>query len=123
MTDDQHPIRAESASTSFLGKLFISLCVLVVAIVVVGYEAGWVTFQQDDQQERATIEVETGKVRRAAEEAVDKGRELLQRADDQIRNLKTEDATTDSLRTDGTEGTPGENPDGATSVRTDTPQG
>jgi hypothetical protein len=123
MTDDQHPIRAECASTSFLGKLFISLCVLIVAIAVVGYEAGWVTFQQDDQQERATIEVETGKVRRAAEEAVDKGRELLQRADDQIRNLKTEDATTDSRRTDGTEGTPVENPDGATSVRTDTPQG
>jgi len=123
MTDDKHPVRPQRGRASFLATLFISLCVLIVAFVVVGYAVGWVTFQQDDQRERATIEVETGKVRRAAEEAVDKGQELLQRADDQIKNLNKEDVKEDSHQMNGTEGTPGENTDGAARDKTDTPQG
>ena len=64
-------------------RLFFLACVLIAGFAVAGYAAGWVRFEHDRQRERATIEVETGEVKRAVEKTAEKAQELVGRyADD-----------------------------------------
>ena len=62
---------------------FLAVLALVVVLALVGmYAAGWLTFQARD--ETTTIEIKTGEMKDAAEGAVDKSRELLEDARQEI---------------------------------------
>lgn len=58
-------------------KLVLFACVLIVAIAVVGYAAGWIEFRHDTEQDKATIEIEVGEAKETAERAVEKARALV----------------------------------------------
>ncbi len=79
--------------TSLLTTLFLTCCVLVTGFAVIGYFAGWVTFTHNPQEQKETIEVKTGKVQKAAAEAVEQGKELINKAGDKIDQLKNEGTT------------------------------
>jgi uncharacterized protein HemX len=62
---------------------FLAVLAVVVVLALVGmYAAGWLTFQARD--ETTTIEIKTGEMKDAAEDAVDKSRELLDDARQEI---------------------------------------
>lgn len=101
MINELRPIRPQRGRASFLTTLFLFCCVLIAGFTIVGYAVGWVTISQDRQQQKTTIEVETGKVKEAAEEAVDKSQELLQRAGDKIQDMRKGNTDAGSPPTDG----------------------
>jgi len=90
MSDTSHKRGPARGAFSLLLRLLLVCCLLIAGFAVVGYAAGWVQFQHDEQQQKATIEVETGEVKQAAEEAVGKGKELMNQASEKIEGL-TED--------------------------------
>jgi hypothetical protein len=62
---------------------FIAVLAIVIAIVLgIIYAAGWMTVQSDSDS--ATIEIQTGEIKEAAQKAVDKGQELI---DDAARSV------------------------------------
>ena len=62
---------------------FLAVLAVVVLLALVGmYAAGWLTFQAHD--ETTTIEIKTGEMKDAAEEAVGKSRELIEDARQEI---------------------------------------
>jgi hypothetical protein len=69
-----HPIRA---LFGLIRRLFLLACVLVAGLGVAGYAAGWVRFEHDRQREKATIELETGEAKRAAQEVFEKAQEAV----------------------------------------------
>lgn len=63
---------------------FLAVLAVIVALALVGmYAAGWLTFQARD--ETTTIEVKTGEIKDAAEEAVDQSREMIEDARKEIK--------------------------------------
>jgi PBP1b-binding outer membrane lipoprotein LpoB len=56
-------------------SLMGSIAILALILGVCFYAAGWLTYHQTDHT--ATLELQTDKVEAAAEEAVERGRELL----------------------------------------------
>jgi hypothetical protein len=72
-------------------NLFLFGCVLLALFLVFGYAAGWVTFSHSDNQETTTIQIDTGEVKEAADDAVAKGGELLEETGERIRNLGNSD--------------------------------
>ena len=83
--------RRGASVLSVLATLFLILCLLIAGFAVVGYAAGWVKFQHDETQEKTTIELETGEVKRATEEAVDQGRKMLNETGEQIQEITDTD--------------------------------
>jgi uncharacterized protein HemX len=70
---------------------FLAVLAVVVVLALVGmYAAGWLTFQARD--ETTTIEIKTGEMKDAAEEAVDKSRELLDDARQEIEKQTAPEA-------------------------------
>jgi hypothetical protein len=65
-------------------RLAIFACVLIAGIAVVGYAAGWIEFRHDTEQKKATIEIEMGQVKEAAEKAVEKARDLVNEDDAEV---------------------------------------
>lgn len=98
-----HPIRGLFV---LMKNLFLLASVLIAAFAVVGYFAGWVEFQHNDQQEKATIEIKTQKVKATAKDAVEKGKELFGKA-----SKKVEDAADDTTEDEPESGVDSE-PDG-----------
>ncbi len=78
-----HPLRA---SFRLMRGVFLLACVLVALFAVVGYAAGWIQVRNDPQEEKATIEIETGEVKQAAQDAIGKGQELIRDAGKKIEN-------------------------------------
>lgn len=70
-----HPFRSLFWLTR---ELFVLTAVFVAAFAVVGYANGWITFQHDQQEERATIWIETGDMNQATQHAVERGREMIE---------------------------------------------
>jgi hypothetical protein len=60
----------------------IALLMLIVGLGL--YAAGWLSW--DNTTERATIEIETGEIKRATEEAVEKGKEFVEESIDSVRS-------------------------------------
>ena len=69
-----HPFRA---MYYLIKKVFFFCCVVIAALAVIGYSAGWVKIQHDQQQEKSMIEIETGEMKQAVEETVEKGKKLV----------------------------------------------
>jgi len=88
-----HPIRGFFV---VLKNLFLLASVLITLFAVAGYFAGWIEFRHDDQQERATIEIKTRKVKATAEDAVEKGKELFGETSDELEEATEEDAEDDT---------------------------
>jgi hypothetical protein len=62
---------------------FLAVLGVVVVLALVGmYAAGWLTFEARD--ETTTIEIKTGEIKDAAEQAVDQSRELIDDARQEI---------------------------------------
>jgi uncharacterized protein HemX len=62
---------------------FLAVLALIVVLALVGmYAAGWMKFQASD--ETTTIEIKTGEIKDAAENAVDQSRELIEDAQKEI---------------------------------------
>jgi hypothetical protein len=75
-----HPIRGLFIIAK---KLFYFACVLIACFTVVGYAAGWVKFERHPQQQLTTIEIKEGEVRQDVQQAVEKGKELVEEFGDQ----------------------------------------
>lgn len=56
-------------------NLLAALAILAILLGVAFYAAGWLTYRKTDSA--TTIELKTEKIERAAENAVDEGRQLL----------------------------------------------
>lgn len=76
-TNQLHPIRS---LLWLLRKLFVLTAVVVAAFAVVGYARGWILFQHNEQEERSTIQIETGEMKREAKHAVEQSKELIEGA-------------------------------------------
>lgn len=88
-TEGFHPLRG---LFRMIRGLFVFACVLIATFAVIAYASGWIEVRHDSQQDKATIEVETGKAKQAAEDAVTKGKELIQDAGDKIEKLREQPA-------------------------------
>ena len=64
------------------------LAVLLVLIGAVIYAAGWMNFQHDER--KAVIEIQTGEMKEAADNAVEKGRELIHHAAEKVESSTSE---------------------------------
>ena len=74
---------------------FLAVLALVVVLALVGmYAAGWLTFQARD--ETTTIEIKTGEIKDAAEGAVDKSRELIEDARQEIEKQTSQAAPSET---------------------------
>ena len=63
---------------------FIAVVAILLALVLGGiYAAGWMTFQADDT--RATIEIKTGEIQSAAENAGEKAKKIVEDAVETVR--------------------------------------
>jgi len=63
---------------------FIAVVAILLVLVLGGiYAAGWLTFQADEN--RATIEVKTGEIQAAAENAGEKAKKIVEDATETIR--------------------------------------
>jgi hypothetical protein len=70
------------------------IAILAVAFLLIGaviFAAGWMNFHHDER--KAVIEIQTGEMKEAADNAVEKGRELIHHAAE-----KVETSTSDSPR-------------------------
>jgi hypothetical protein len=85
MNEQRH--RNQPGLFSLLTQLLVICCVVIAIFAVVGYTAGWITWQYDRQTETSTIEIETGEVKKAAEETVEKGKALIDKTGDEIKKL------------------------------------
>ena len=72
---------------SVVKSLLLLGCVLVAAFFVVGYAAGWIRVQRDPQKNTATIQIDTGEMQAEANQAAQKGEQLIEQAGDKIRDL------------------------------------
>ncbi len=78
-----HPIRG---FVWVVKQIFFVVCVLIAAFTVIGYAAGWVKIDHNKQQEKATIEIDTGQVKKSVERSVDKGKDLVKEVGDKLEN-------------------------------------
>lgn len=84
-----HPVRG---FFFVIKQLFFIACVLIAAFAVVGYAAGWIEFHRDGQHDKATIEIQTGKVKHSVEQSVEKGKELVEDAGDKLQSITSGDS-------------------------------
>lgn len=70
-----------------LRSLFLFAVVLVAVFGVVGYMSGWVRFDHDEPQNRATIEIDTAQMKSTASEAIHEGKELLGETKETLQDL------------------------------------
>jgi hypothetical protein len=89
-----------------MARVIATISVVLVLILVAIYAAGWMNVRQDEQ--KATIEIQTGEMKEAAEKAADKGRELIHEATKAV-----ESATSPSETAPQTEAPDAEAPDAA----------
>jgi hypothetical protein len=68
--------------------LFIA-CVLIAAFTIVGFATGWIEIQRGRQT--TTIEVDTRKVKAAAADAVEAGKDLIEEAGEELQEIGDED--------------------------------
>jgi len=97
-TEGVHPLRA---TFRMLRTLFVLACVLIAAFTVVGYASGWIEVRRDPQQDKAVIEVETGKAKEAARDAVVKGQELAKQAGEKIEQFTAQRAASPATQGEG----------------------
>jgi hypothetical protein len=63
---------------------FIAVVAILLVLVLAGiYAAGWMTFESNDT--RATIEIKTGEIKDAAENAGEKAKKIVEDAAETIR--------------------------------------
>jgi hypothetical protein len=114
-TEGFHPLRA---LFRMVRGLFFLACVLIATFAVIGYASGWIEIRHQPQQDKAVIEIETGKAKQAAKEAITKGQELVQEAGDKIGQLGKQGASSPATKPDGSaaseKGPPSEQPKGQT---------
>jgi uncharacterized membrane protein len=72
---------------SVIRSLFVLTCVLIAIFFVAGYASGWITLRRDQQNNTATIEIDTGEMKVKANQAAQKGEELIDQAGDKLREL------------------------------------
>jgi hypothetical protein len=82
--NDQPRIRPVRGLFALLKRLFLLACLLIAALAVGSYAAGWIVFRHDADQQRATIEIETREARETAERAVEKGRQFVDELAEQV---------------------------------------
>jgi hypothetical protein len=75
-------------------NLFLFACVLVAGFAVIAYVSGWIEVRRDVQHDKAVIEIETGKAKEAAREAVVKSRDLAQEAGSKIDRFAKQHTST-----------------------------
>ena len=61
---------------------------IVAAVLLVMVALGWLSFRSN--REKATLTIETQKIERDAEQAVDKGKELIREARENVRDETSE---------------------------------
>ncbi len=65
-------------------RRFLAVSAILFVLLVAGlYAAGWMTFQADERT--ATIEVKTGEIKQAAEDAGEKAQKIVEDAAQTIR--------------------------------------
>jgi hypothetical protein len=63
---------------------FLAVVAVVLVLLFAGlYAAGWMTFQSDEK--KATVEIKTGEIKSAAEDASDKAKKIVEDATKTIR--------------------------------------
>ena len=63
---------------------FLAVVAILLVLLVAGiYAAGWLTFQASD--DKATIEIKTGEIKQAAEDAGEKAQKVVEDAAKTIR--------------------------------------
>jgi hypothetical protein len=67
-------------------QLFLVACLLIAAVGIVGYSAGWITFDHDAAGEKTIIEVDTGTAKKDVNEAVEQGSELIDKTGERLRS-------------------------------------
>lgn len=67
--------------------LFLAACVFIAMFAVVGYVAGWITFEHNKVQETATIEIDTAQMKANAERAVERSQELIEETGKKLRDI------------------------------------
>lgn len=77
---------------------FLIACILIAAFAAVGYAAGWITFEHDKVRHEATIQIDTGEVNQAAENALERGQELIEQAGEKIQDATTGSKNTESVQ-------------------------
>jgi hypothetical protein len=80
-----------AARGSLLGSVFLALGLFVIVFALVGYGMGWLHFQRTEQ--KATIEIETQQIEQAAEDAVDKSKDLVREAGEELQELGSDTTT------------------------------
>ena len=68
----------------FLGVVFV----LLLLFGAVAYSSGWVSLQTHDNN--TTVEVKTGEIKEAADIAIEKGKTLLDKADEKFKEFGEE---------------------------------
>ena len=80
-TEHFHPLRA---FFRMLKGLFVLACAVIATFAVIAYASGWIEVRHERKPDKATIEIETGKVKQAAQNAITKGKNLVQETGDKI---------------------------------------
>ncbi|MCI0359644.1 MAG: hypothetical protein L0211_14300 [Planctomycetaceae bacterium] len=63
---------------------FLAVVAVLIVLIFAGlYAAGWMTFQSDEQ--KATVEIKTGEIKSAAEDAGEKAKKIVEDAAETIR--------------------------------------
>ena len=75
--NDNRKIRPVRGLLRLVRKLLVLVLFLIAGLAVAGYAAGWIEIRHDARPEKATIEIETGDVKKTAKKAVEKGRQLV----------------------------------------------
>ena len=75
--------------------LFAFCFLLTLAAGVIGYASGWINFKHEEQ--KTTIEIETSQIKDAAEEAVETGKQLLDKTGEKVNELTTDSAQEEEI--------------------------
>lgn len=57
-----------------------TVAVILIFLGVIAYASGWISFQTTG--EKATIEMNTGEMKKAADKAMEKGKEFIEKVND-----------------------------------------
>lgn len=91
MSERHRSRSATRGALSLLSRLAFLFSLIFAGFVVVGYAAGWVSFEHDERQQKATIEIETGEFKEAAQEVVHTSRDWIHRAGEKMESLTQDD--------------------------------
>jgi uncharacterized membrane protein len=72
---------------SILRGLFLIASVFLAVFFIAGFASGWISIRRNEHKNTATIEIDTGRMQTEANQAAQKGEQVLERGVDTLRDL------------------------------------